>query len=497
MNKKIRKTTVVVLMIASLQLSICIYLKKQYVNVSFEQLLFTLIYSSNSSETVVLSLIINILLLLLFIFLFCISPLIIGNGYNLFLETKKIKIKLLPLNQRLYGLFVLLVFSAIVFKELGIFEYISYQNNVTTLYEEIYVEPEAVNISFTEKRNLIYIYLESMETTYFSKTNGGTYEYSIIPELEELAKNNLNFSNSDKLGGFVSLAGTGWTIAAMVSQSAGLPLKVSTDGNDYGSINSFLPGAISIGDILEKEGYKQVLMLGSSSKFGGRKYFYKLHGNYEILDYEWAKENNKIDKDYYAWWGYEDKKLFEFAKEKLTELGNGSESFNFTLLTADTHFPDGYLDETCEIKHNNHYENSFACSSKMVYEFITWIKEQSFYENTTIVLVGDHLGMQEDFYKNIDSSYERTIYNTFINSINTTENNKKRYFSSFDLFPTILSSIGANIEGEKLGFGTNLFSSESTILEKYGYDYFNNELNKKSDYYNEFIIKDSYKKMLK
>ena len=39
-----------------------------------------------------------------------------------------------------------------------------------------------------EKRNLIYIYLESMETTYFNKDEGGALEVNIIPELYELAQ---------------------------------------------------------------------------------------------------------------------------------------------------------------------------------------------------------------------------------------------------------------------------------------------------------------------
>ena len=34
-----------------------------------------------------------------------------------------------------------------------------------------------------KKRNLIYIFLESMENTYSSKENGGNYKEDLIPEL--------------------------------------------------------------------------------------------------------------------------------------------------------------------------------------------------------------------------------------------------------------------------------------------------------------------------
>ena len=43
--------------------------------------------------------------------------------------------------------------------------------------------------------------------------------------------------------------------------------------------------------------------------------------------------------------GYEDQKLFENAKEKLSEIGIKDEPFNFTMLTVDTHFEDGYVCE--------------------------------------------------------------------------------------------------------------------------------------------------------
>lgn len=42
--------------------------------------------------------------------------------------------------------------------------------------------------------------------------------------------------------------------------------------------------------------------------------------------------------------------------------------------------------------------------------------------------------------------------------------------------------MGFNIEGNKLGLGTNLFSKLPTIIEKYGHDYIEEEVQKSSDY---------------
>ena len=51
-----------------------------------------------------------------------------------------------------------------------------------------------------------------------------------------------------------------------------------------------------------------------------------------------------------------------------------------------------------------------------------------------------------------------------------------------DMFPTTLGTMGFNIEGNKLGLGTNLFSKLPTIIEKYGHDYIEEEVQKSSDY---------------
>ncbi len=56
--------------------------------------------------------------------------------------------------------------------------------------------------------------------------------------------------------------------------------------------------------------------------------------------------------------------------------------------------------------------------------------------------------------------------------------------------------LGATIDGDKLGLGVNLFSNEKTLVEKYGVKYLNAELAKKSIFYNNFILGDTYYQML-
>lgn len=362
----------------------------------------------------------------------------------------------------------------------------------TTLFEEEFVEPSEVEITFPKnKQNLIYIFLESMETTYFSKELGGGMDYNLMPNLYLMAEDNLNFSQNQSVGGGHHITGATWTIAAMVAQTSGMPLKlpVGVDDNAYGEYAKFLPGATSITDILKENGYYQTLMVGSDATFGGRHKYYTQHGVDHVYDIYTAYEDGIVPDGYWNWWGMEDKYLFEYAKKELSEISKKDQPFSFTLLTVDTHFVDGCVCDKCPDSYTEQYENVISCSDRQVFEFVEWIKTQPFYENTTVIVTGDHLTMDDGYIRrSAGENFDRRVYNCFLNTAVDTKFNKNRDFTTFDMFPTTLAAIGCEIKGERLGLGTNLFSSEKTLTEKYGYDYISGELNEMSDYYNNKIL---------
>ena len=232
---------------------------------------------------------------------------------------------------------------------LDIGNYAENQGTYSGFVDTYYVDPKSVEITFPEKkRNLIYIFLESMETTYADEENGGAFLENCIPELTELARQNVDFSGeSDKLNGGYALPGATWTVAAMFSQSAGIPLNISIEENSMDTQDAFFPDVVTLGDILQQAGYNQTLLVGSDATFGGRKLLYTDHGNFDIIDYPYALSNGMLPQGYGVWWGYEDSKLIQFAKEQLNELSNKEEPFNLTMLTVDTHFEDGYPCEDC------------------------------------------------------------------------------------------------------------------------------------------------------
>lgn len=399
---------------------------------------------------------------------------------------KKEKVHLFRGIINLVALVGIIVMLGYTWTELGVGDYLKDQNTESKFIEDEYVDPTDVEVVFPEqKRNLIYIFLESMETTYSDVDDGGAFDENVIPELTEIAQTNEDFSGADpKLNGGYSLAGTTWTMGAMFAQTSGLPLNISISANDMDTQDSFFPGVTTLGDILSDAGYTQTLLIGSEAQFGGRKLYFQEHGNYEMEDYSYAIENGLIPSDYKVWWGYEDQKLFEFAKEKLLQLSQDDEPFNLTMLTVDTHFEDGYVCEQCPTEYDTQYSNVMACSSRQVGEFLKWIQQQDFYENTTIVISGDHPTMDSDYCAEIDQegNYDRRVFTAYINAAAYAQNQQERTYSTFDNFPTTLAALGVQIDGDRLGLGTNLFSGKQTLLEKFGKSKVNAELKKKSEF---------------
>ena len=88
--------------------------------------------------------------------------------------------------------------------------------------------------------------------------------------------------------------------------------------------------------------------------------------------------------------------------------------------------------------------------------------------------------MDSDFCQDVPEDYTRGVYNTIINAPIVPVNQKNRIATTMDMFPTTIAALGAQIEGNRLGLGTNLFSAESTLAEKVGMDTLNKEIRKRS-----------------
>ena len=503
--KKINPVSAILLALGSLLLILALYIHFGFDNITVEQLIFSATVKTEATSfdaikggLTIIIIGIPAILLIYGLIEYLISKFIRGRvTFEIRFFKKRFEHDLFTMTKKRRLIVSIVIFFIMAFMGAHIIKldkYIIGKLSTTEIFEKYYLDTNKAEITFEgKKHNLIYIYVESLESTLASKLNGGIFDESVIPNLESYAENNTNFSYNSGVGGFYSVIGTQWTVAAMIAQTSSTPLRLNIDGNSYSGYSSMMPGVKSLGEYLNDNGYKNYLMMGSDASYGGRRDYFTQHGNYEIYDYLWAKEEKLIPEDYHVWWGFEDKKLFKYAKNQLAKIASKNEPFNFTLLTADTHFIDGYLDDSCKKPFNSHYANAFHCSDSMIYEFVEWIKKQDFFKDTTLIIVGDHPTMQSNFYP--EGTKYRTVYNVILNSLVEADNSKNRIATTFYMYPTTLASIGATIIGNKIGFGTNLYSNEKTLAEVVGTEYINKEFDKKSFYYDNEILGTSYYEM--
>ena len=172
----------------------------------------------------------------------------IGKKYNTDTKSLVIYKEKEGYHKKIIVSLVILVISNLYFTyKTDFINFLEYQLSKSIFIEDEYVDASKVKIEFPEeKRNLIYIYLESMEATFFSKENGGAYNKSLIEELEELSNDNISFSTSKNAKGLYSMPGSTWTTGAMTAQTFGIPLKIPIEGNSYGKYNTYLPGATRV-----------------------------------------------------------------------------------------------------------------------------------------------------------------------------------------------------------------------------------------------------------
>lgn len=347
----------------------------------------------------------------------------------------------------------------------------------STFYEKYYVQPDVNAIKFpSTKKNLVVLYLESIEQTYQAKE---IFNDNLLPKLSLIKKEYVSFSD------YYEIYGAGWTIAGLVTTNCGIPLITPLAPNMYGIQKKFLPGAVCLQDILAVHGYRQIFMIGGSKYFSCFDSFFnnRAEPHAEIIDNEFFNR-----KDNY--WGAKDSFLYKAAQQKITELSKSHQPFSLLIMTINTHQPKGILDNQCSGNKDN-FMDIVKCADYMAADFIEWLKKQPFFKNISLVVLGDHLVINNALYDKYLQPHQkkRRIFNLFINS-NYTENiNTNRHFSGVDIFPTVLEGIGADIPNRRLGLGVSLYdNSQQTLIEVLGKKRLDEELYKKSDRYFDFVF---------
>ncbi len=330
----------------------------------------------------------------------------------------------------------------------------------TDFYEKNFKKVEGKN---EKKRNVIIVFAES-----FNK------EYAEFGDIK------VKDDEAVKFDSLVEGYAQKWTQGALFSAFTGVHIhylssffrykvkankniRKSYHENEIGQFYKFYtPKINSFGKIAKKNGYQNIFIKGSNINFSGTKDLLLNNGFDEDDIYGKDELLNSIDPSEiviseFMFKNIVDESIYKIFKKKIIEIDK-TKPFLAIMLTCDLHIR--YV--------NDAGEGLDEDVKKAIYnlnDFIEWFKEQDFYKDTTLVVIGDHNRMG----KGIKGDDE--IYNAFFNlPDNLVENlDTNRTFNQIDMFPTILDIMGSELNDGQAGLGVSLFSNKKTIAEKYSY----------------------------
>ncbi|MBL3687823.1 LTA synthase family protein [Leucobacter zeae] len=312
------------------------------------------------------------------------------------------------------------------------------------------------------RRNLIVIYLESMENAF---ADDEVFERNMLEPVQRATR------GWDKIPRLRQYEGGGWTMSGIVATQCGIPLRSAaavadtTEMNKFGSAldatASYMPGATCLGDVLADRGYRNVFMGGADASFAGKGAFLASHGYDEVLDLrEWrARGETETRPD----WGLSDRRLFELAKDEVARLHEADQPFNLTMLSLDTHEqPHAY--DYCPVDTEEEMTSITTCSMRQVAGFIDALDNRGYLEDTTVVVMGDHLkaiGEMNSFWEEMRGMPDRSIFNRVWSPDGVRF--ARADIDQFSMYPTLVELAGVELPGHRAGIGVSALAPERKV----------------------------------
>lgn len=325
---------------------------------------------------------------------------------------------------------------------------LDYMKEETTDHEETEM------FGIAEGKNVIFITLESLQTFVINNTLHGE---EITPFLNEFINESYYFEN------FYHQTEQGKTADSefiMENSLYGLPsgsVYFTHAQNEY----------YSSPQILNKHGYKTAVLHANNKSFWNRDVMYDNLGIdlfHDIKSYDVTDENS-------VGWGLKDVDFFDQSIKYLHDL---PEPYYARFITLTNHHPFDLDEEDATIepfdsnsRTLNQYFQTVRYMDEAVEKFINQLKDEGIYDDSIIVMMGDHYGIS-DFHNNAMSEYldkeEITPYDHvqlqrvpfYIHIPGHDGEIISDIAGQVDVKPTLLHLLGINDPNE-LSFGTNLF----------------------------------------
>ncbi|MGN4715567.1 LTA synthase family protein [Bacillus cereus group sp. MYBK226-2] len=338
-------------------------------------------------------------------------------------------------------------------------------------------EPNPNMFGAAKGKNVIVVTLESLQTFLIgAKVNGE----EVTPFLNEFINESYYFDN------FFHQTGQGKTSdSEFLIDTSLYPLNrgavfFTHGNNDY----------TATPEILRQQGYFTSVFHANNATFWNRNIMYSALGYdryYNELDYKITPETNLN-------WGLKD---IEYFNQSVDILKTVDQPFYARFLTLTNHYPFTYDEDTKFIEPYDsgngvfdRYIVTVRYLDESIKKFIERLKAEGMYDDSIIVLYGDHYGISEKHNRAMAQFLEKdqiTEFDTlnlqrtplYIHMPGQTEGETiSKPTGQIDMKPTILNLLGIDTTND-IRFGHDMFSDEYTgfvvlrdgsfITDKYAY----------------------------
>ncbi|MCG1190661.1 polyglycerol-phosphate lipoteichoic acid synthase LtaS [Staphylococcus epidermidis] len=321
-------------------------------------------------------------------------------------------------------------------------------------------EPNPEYYGAAKKKNIIKIHLESFQTFLINKKVNGK---EVTPFLNKLSSGNQDFTYFPN---FFHQTGQGKTSDSeftMDNSLYGLPQgsAYSLKGdNTYQSLPAILD---------QKQGYTSNVMHGDYKTFWNRDQVYKHFGidNFYDATYYDMSDDNIVNL------GLKDKPFFKASAAYQSKM---KKPFYSHLITLTNHYPFTLDEEDASIDKPNTgdstvdgYIQTAHYLDQALEEYITDLKKKGLYDNSVIMIYGDHYGISENHNNAMEKLLGEKITPAKFTDLNRTGfwlkvpgksgGVNKEYAGQMDVMPTLLHLVGIDSKNY-LMFGSDMFSKQ-------------------------------------
>jgi lipoteichoic acid synthase len=337
-----------------------------------------------------------------------------------------------------------------------------------------YAQPNDDMFGIAKGKNVIYIHLESTQQfliDYKLKDENGV-EHEVMPFVNSIYHDKSTYSFDN----FFHQVKAGKTSdAETLLETSLFGLNQGAFFTQFGGKNTFEAAP----DILKQtQGYTTAVFHGNSGNFWNRNEIYKRFGYDYFFDASYYDVNEENSFQY----GLHDKPFFEQSAQYLEHL---QQPFYSKFIAVSNHYPYAEFtnddagfpmadtpDETV-----NGYFATANYLDKAVEEFFNYLKASGLYDNSVIVLYGDHYGVSNGRNRSLAELVGKTSssWNDFDNAqmqrvpfmihIPGQENGgiNHTYGAQIDSLPTLLHLLGIDTQNY-IQLGQDLFSNDHKDL---------------------------------